>query len=116
MNKRLRIIPGLRQRDGERATVGADREVLYLGFFFPSESGRSIREPQALTPWTIAEARELRDWLTATLPCEHKRRFTGSRLADPFGKSDRMVSVTNECMDCGSTESDSEKPPTSETL
>lgn len=49
----------------------------------------------------IVSARILRDWLNEALPCDHKRRFTGARLADPFGKSDRMINVTNACMDCG---------------
>jgi hypothetical protein len=92
VSERLRIIPGLRQRDGERATVGADREVLYLGFFFPSESGQNIREPQALTPWTITEARQLRDWLTQALPCEHKGARSGTmRWNEP------TVMTCNEC-------------------
>lgn len=51
----------------------------------------------------IVSAKILRDWLNEALPCEHKRRFTGAKRVDPFGKSDAMVSVTNECMDCGKT-------------
>src|SRR5271154_3039911 len=51
---------------------------------------------------TVAQARELRDWLTAALPCDHQL-FTGQRRADPFGKSEAWVSVKNECTKCGST-------------
>jgi hypothetical protein len=51
---------------------------------------------------TVEKARALRDWLNKALPCEH-RPFTGAKLADPFGKSDRYVNVVNECLLCGET-------------
>lgn len=49
---------------------------------------------------SVDKARELRDWLNKVLPCDHTTRFTGWRLADPFGKSDAKVEVTNECVLC----------------
>ena len=53
----------LKQRGHERAVVGADREVLYLGWHHNGH-----RDPQGLEPWLISEARELRDWLNSVLP------------------------------------------------
>jgi hypothetical protein len=62
-----RLMEGvLQQRGDHRAVVGADQQVLYLGFYTPFSDKR--RDPQGLEPWTIAEARELRDWLTSVLP------------------------------------------------
>lgn len=55
----------------------------------------------ALHMLDLAEARALRDWLNAALPCEHKRTFTGYVRVDPFGKSDAMREVKNQCLDCG---------------
>lgn len=62
-----RLMEGiLNQRGDHRAVVGADRAVLYLGFY--TANSDKPRDPQGLEPWTIAEARELRDWLNGVLP------------------------------------------------
>lgn len=53
----------LKQRGNDRGVVGADEVVLYLGLHHAGTV-----EPQALTPWTVTEARELRDWLNVVLP------------------------------------------------
>lgn len=73
MTEQFRRIHTLRQRDHERAVVGADQDRVYLGL----HHAKAI-EPQALTPWTVAEARQLRDWLTQALPCEHKGQRSGT--------------------------------------
>lgn len=56
------MVPHLVQSHGERAVVGADLVVLYLGVGSPKVWDGP------LTPWTVAEARELRDWLNEALP------------------------------------------------
>jgi hypothetical protein len=80
----------LHQRGDHRAVVGADRSVLYLGF----HSEKSGSDPQGLEPWTIAEARELRDWLTAVIPAidcsecgDTRQHVAGCSQANPEGNA-----------------------------
>ena len=49
---------------------------------------------------SVELAKRFYSWLKRALPCEH-RFLTGSRLVDPFGKSDARRNVENECIDCG---------------
>ena len=50
---------------------------------------------------TVAKATELRDWLDKALPCRHRVILNGFKRVDPFGKSDTVVEVKNECQECG---------------
>lgn len=49
----------------------------------------------------VSRARDLRNWLNTVLPCEHRVILNGFKRVDPFGKSDAMVEVKNECQECG---------------
>jgi hypothetical protein len=86
-----------KQMDGKFRQVA---DFQFCGIQYAGVNGDSI--------WILGQAymaaepaRRLRDWLNKALPCEHRVILNGFKRVDPFGKSDAMVEVKNECQECG---------------